>query len=155
MAVEELHVLMSFLPSLTYPLHFRYYAVTHVSFLASSQVSFTTSLAVVELQQPPDSTSVTPPLQEVTVLCNDRTSPEGGDKACVLLLQPLSNANHGPADHEDPGLKTHLDDQECDSVLDIPPPSTIIYDAGDSCEGSPLLPQVAPPSLPVLTESTF
>ncbi|XP_045118831.1 secretin receptor-like isoform X1 [Portunus trituberculatus] len=120
-----------------------------------NQVSFTTSLAVVELQPPPDSTSVTSPLQEATVLCNHQTPPEGGDKACVLLLQPLSSVNHGPADHEDQGMKTHLDDQECDSVLDIPPPSTIIYDAGDSCEGSPLLPQGASPSLPALTESTF
>ena len=107
---------------------------------------------MVELQPPPDSTTITNPLQKATVLCAHETSPEGGDKSCVLLLQPLSHANHAPADHDN--LKHHLDDQETDFVLEIPPP-TIIYDAGDSCEGSPLLPHRSAPFPPALTESTF
>lgn len=109
---------------------------------------------MVELQPTPDTTTITTHLQEAAVLCADASPEGGGDKACVLLLQPLSNANHDLMDTESPP-KQHAGDQSSDSMLGEMPPSSILYDTpGDSCEGSPLLPNFTP-SHPSLTESTF
>lgn len=124
------------------------------------QVSLTTSLAVVELQPCPDTTSsTTTHLQEAADLCARDMSPEGGggDRACVLLLQPLSNANHDLIDIDSSPLKQRGGDQNSDSVLgEMPPLSTILYDTpGDSCEGSPLLPNLSAPSHTTHSESTF
>ncbi|XP_050693432.1 parathyroid hormone/parathyroid hormone-related peptide receptor-like isoform X2 [Eriocheir sinensis] len=130
-----------------------------------NQVSLTTSLAVVELQPTPDTiNSTTTHLQEAADICARGMSPDGGgggrgggDKACVLLLQPLSHVTHDLIDMDSSPLRQHAGDQNSDSMLgEMPPMSSILYDTpGDSCEGSPLLPNISTSSHPSHTESTF
>ncbi|XP_071530568.1 glucagon receptor-like [Panulirus ornatus] len=139
----------------------------------NNQLSVTMSLAVVELQQPRH------PHQNLSRAHTNTTNtasgwydapPDAGDVENALVLKPLTLNAHTthevPSVHETSSSSSHREDslrvtpipaqepQEdmgSDSGLgELPPPSTILYDTGDSCEGSPLL-----ASTPRLTESTF
>lgn len=124
----------------------------------------TVSLAVVELQQQRQ------PHQHLSGAPTTTTSSwydppsDAADMENALVLHPLTlNAQevtsvHEASSHHQDGPRAtamsaqeHQEDMGSDSGLgELPPPSAILYDTADSCEGSPLL-----ASTPRLAESTF